>query len=461
MGYIPTCDPAVANLAQPWGASLGVAPTGKTSDITQYLPNAYAVANGVVPFIMAVYDRHNTLPYSINYTLDLQWQPRNDVAIEIGYVGNVGRHQVMPLPLNQANIASPSGPIRNQNYSYGYTVTDANQNPIQLPDSSSFLSTYEGGNVDLRVPYIGYSSESMDYKTAGISMYNSLQVHGYKRLSHGLQAGASYTFSHTTDEQSAMGLFYNGNNPNNLRSGYGLADFDRKHVLNFTYSYRIPGIGSGDARHKLLVNGWSVNGITILQSGQPYSVTDYTGAVGSIYYSVFNGVTSPIVPLAPGCTPKNATTGASGAFGANDLALKDSCFTTPLLNPGDLNGAIPAGDLYETNFVSSGQRNIFRQAPQRRADISLVKLTSIREHTLLRYTFDVFNVTNTTSFDVPENSAYQNKFYNNFPVEGTAPKPTSCDNTNQGFYNCAQGLGATLHTIGGPRQIQMSIHLEF
>jgi hypothetical protein len=461
MGYIPTCDPAEANLAQPWGASLGTAPAGKASDITQYLPNAYAVANGAVPFIMAVYDRHNTLPYSINYTLDAQWQPRNDVAIEIGYVGNVGRHQVMPLPLNQANIASPSGPIRNQNYTYGYTVTDANQNPIQLPDSSSFLSTYEGGNVDLRVPYIGYSSESMDYKTAGISMYNSLQVHGYKRLSHGLQAGASYTFSHTTDEQSAMGLFYNGNNPNNLRSGYGLADFDRKHVLNFTYSYRIPGIGSGDARHKLLVNGWSVNGITILQSGQPYSVTDYTGAVGSIYYSVFNGVTSPIVPLAPGCTPKNATTGASGAFGANDLALKDSCFTTPLLNPGDLNGAIPAGDLYETNFVSSGQRNIFRQAPQRRADISLVKLTSIREHTLLRYTIDVFNLTNTTSFDVPENSTYQNKFYNNFPVEGTTPKPTSCDNTNQGFYNCAQGLGATLHTIGGPRQIQMSIHLEF
>jgi len=48
-----------------------------------------------------------------------------------------------------------------------------------------------------------------------------------------LQVGASYTFSHATDEQSAMGLFYNGNNPLNLRSGYGLSDFDRKHVLNF------------------------------------------------------------------------------------------------------------------------------------------------------------------------------------------------------------------------------------
>jgi len=206
-GYIPTCNPTVANLAQPWGASLGAAPTGKASDITQYLPNAYAIANGAIPFIMAVYDRNNTLPYSINYTLDLQWQPRNDLMIEVGYVGNLGRHQVIPLPLNQANIADPTNPIRGQRYTYGYTVTDSSGNPVKLPDGSSYLATYEGGNVDLRVPYIGYSSESMDYKAAGIAAYNALQIHVDKRMSHGLQSSLSYTFSHATDEQSALGLW--------------------------------------------------------------------------------------------------------------------------------------------------------------------------------------------------------------------------------------------------------------
>ena len=461
LGYIPTCDPAEANLAQPWGATLGTAPTGKASDISAYLPNAYDIAHGAVPFIMAVYDRHNTLPYAIGYALDLELQPNKDLALEIGYVGNVGRHQVMPLPLNQANIATPSSPIRSQNYTYGYTVTDTSGVPINLPDNTAFLSTYEGGNVDLRVPFIGYSSESMDYRTNGISAYNALQVHLEKHVSHGLQTVVSYTYSHATDEQSAMGLFYNGNNPLQLRSGYGLADFDRKHVLNFTYSYRIPGLHRAGRRLRLLANDWSANGITVLQSGQPYSVTDYTGAVASIYYSVFNGVTSPIVPLAPGCTAKNAVTGASGAFGANNLALKDNCFTMPLLNPGDLNGAIPAGDLYETNFVAQGQRNIFRQAAQRRADLSLAKLASLPEGIQLRFSLDVFNLTNTTSFDVPENSTYQNKFYNNYPVAGTPARPTSCDNSNQGFYSCVTGLGATLHTIGSPRQIQMSLRLNF
>ena len=37
-----------------------------------------------------------------------------------------------------------------------------------------------------------------------------------------------------------MGLFYNGNNPLDLRSGYGLSDYDRKHVINFTYRYELP-----------------------------------------------------------------------------------------------------------------------------------------------------------------------------------------------------------------------------
>ena len=100
------------------------------------------------------------------------------------------------------------------------------------------LATYEGGNVDLRVPYIGYSSESESYTAAGISAYNALQAHVEKRMSHGLQVGFSYTYSHSLDEQSALGLFYNGNNPLDLRSGYGNSDFDRTHVFNFNYLFR-------------------------------------------------------------------------------------------------------------------------------------------------------------------------------------------------------------------------------
>jgi hypothetical protein len=188
-------------------------------------------------------------------------------------------------------------------------------------------------------------------------------------------------------------------------------------------------------------------------------VIDYSGAVGSIYYSTYDGVNNPIAPLAAGCTAKNAVTGASGAFGSP--ALKASCFTIPTLSPGALGGAIPANDPYETTYVSQGQRNIFRQAPQRRADLAIVKLTPIGEHFKLRYSLDIFNLTNTTSFDVTGNVVSQNRNFNNSPVEGTPVLPTSCDSANAGFYNCPAGLGTTLRTIGSPRQIQMSLRLDF
>jgi hypothetical protein len=297
------------------------------------------------------------------------------------------------------------------------------------------------------VPYIGYSSESIDYKAAGISEYNALQLHVDKRLSHGFQVSGSYTFSHATDEQSALGLFYNGDNPNNLRSGYGLADFDRKHVADINYTYQLPKFVNLHSRAGLVADGWSVNGVVVLQSGQPFSVIDYSGAVGSVFYSVYDGINNPIVPLAAGCTPKNAVTGASGAWG--NPSLKADCFSIPLIPAGGLGGAVPSNDPYETNFISHGQRNIFRQAPQRRSDISLVKQTAFTDRYKLRYTFDVFNLTNTTSFDVTGDNVTQNEFFNGYPVQGSA------------LYNAPAGLGYTLHTIGSPRQIQMSLRLDF
>jgi hypothetical protein len=135
------------------------------------------------------------------------------LAIEIGYVGNLGRHGVIPLPFNQPGVASPSNIIHPnsqfpQEYTYGYTVQSASTCspfcPINLPNGQPMVVTYEGGNVDLRVPYLGYSAETESYTAAGVSAYNALQTHVEKRMSHGLQFGFSYTYSHALDEQSGM-----------------------------------------------------------------------------------------------------------------------------------------------------------------------------------------------------------------------------------------------------------------
>jgi hypothetical protein len=475
LGYIPTCPSPAYSLSQPWGASLGAPPTGNPADVDNYIPYtttpgtgvANAISNGAQLFSFATYNRANKLPYTINDTLDFQWQPRNDLAIDIGYVGNFGRHEIVPLPFNQAGIASPTSPIRagtpfEQDYTYGYQVAQFLYGPpINLPNGQPMLATYEGGNIDLRVPYLGYSAESETYKAAGVSAYNALQAHLEKRMSHGLQLGVSYTYSHSLDEQSAMGLFYNGNNPNNLRSSYGSSDFDRTHVFNFSYLYQFPKFFPESSFRGKVADGWAIEGLTVIQSGQPYSIIDYSGAVGSIYFGTSDGITNPVVPLAPGCTPKNALTGEVGAA-PNTTALKPQCFTLPLLSPGDLGGAIPAGDTFETGFTS-GQRNIFRQSWQREADISLVKMTQFTERFSVRYSFDVFNLTNTASFDVPIDDITQNAGYDDFPVVGTTVLPAGCGtaNSTNNFYSCGVGLGAVNKTIGHPRQIQMTLRVIF
>ena len=66
--------------------------------------------NGGQPYTLGVYNPANKLPYSMNFTLNIQYQPRNDLMFEIGYVGNLGRHQVIPVPFNQSQIATPSNP---------------------------------------------------------------------------------------------------------------------------------------------------------------------------------------------------------------------------------------------------------------------------------------------------------------------------------------------------------------
>jgi hypothetical protein len=480
----PLCDTTLSN---PWGTTL-TQPTGSAGSVV--LSNANGLSNGTPPFYLGAYRRDNKLPYTMNSTLDIQWQPRNDLAIEVGYVGGLGRHEIIPIPFNQSRIASPGNPLCGpaakcpsatapfaQTYTYGYTVqrndpancfTFANFCPINLPNGQTMLANPEGGNVDLRVPYIGYAAESELYTAAGISAYHALQAHIEKRLSHGLLAGVSYTFSRSLDEQSAMGLFYNGNNPLNLRDGYGPSDFDRTHVFNIDYHYELPKFFPGTSWEGKVADGWAIQGVVTVESGQPYSVVDYSGAVGSIFYSIYDGVTNPIVPLnfGNGCTPQNALTGAVGNTPGTP-ALKASCSTLPLLKAGptgDLNGAIPTGDDFETNFTT-GQRNIFRQSWQRRADLSLVKLTQLTERVSLKYSFDVYNLTNTPSFDIPIDNVTQNLNFSQFPLQGMTPAPTpaQCAAGTSGnfFYNCPGGLGQVTKTIGSARQIQMSLSLQF
>ncbi len=106
----PTDIPTAAISKLRGAPTLGPPPSGNPADLQ--LPNAAAISSRA---FRSSRSPITTAPTNcltrMNQTLDIQWQPRNDLVLEIGYVGNLGRHAVVPLPFNQAQIASPTNPL--------------------------------------------------------------------------------------------------------------------------------------------------------------------------------------------------------------------------------------------------------------------------------------------------------------------------------------------------------------
>jgi len=445
-----------AKLTAPFGTAAVPPPAASASNFLASLPNLSQTACGFPgcwptgnlfgPFLYAGYDINNKLPYTENWSLDFQYQLSNSWLFEVGYMGNHGQHEVLPIPFNQAVIATPQNPLWAQNpaneqmYSYGGGT------PLFLDTEPVFTNEFSG-NAPVRVPYIGYDMNSADYNAEGISNYNALQVQVRKRLSNGLQFTAGYTYSHALDEQSGLGLFFTGNNPLNGRSNYASADFDQTHVFLINYTYALPSVAKNNKALGYAVNGWTIGGQTVAQSGQPYSVYDFSGSVASQYLGTSDYIGNPVVPLAPGVTTKQAELQGTTGVDAGKPVLNANDFLPQFVAPGTF-GVPPCDasgcDIYESLYGTSG-RNLFRGPFQVRFDMDLAKdFPIIKDRFRLRFEADAFNIFNHPDFDTPNNNVVFFPFFTGPP---SIPPQGS--------------LGVIQHTIGSPRFMQLSLHLIF
>ena len=296
--------------------------------------------------------------------------------------------------------------------------------------------------------------------------YNALQVHVDKRMSHDFQVGLSYTWSHALDEQSGLGLFYNGNNPLNLRSGYGFVRL-RPHPCT-QLQLRLPdsrfadrALVAGKVDRRLVACG--VDGAAKRPALQHHRL------LGRDRQHLLFDRRRHYQPGSAAGQGLHGQERAYGQLGAWSRRLERRPWIRPALHfrccrpagwvarsppPIRLRPVSPPG-----SAISSARP--FRSAPTS----SLEKDTKFGQRYGLKYTFDVYNLTNTSSFDIPFNQVSQNQYYNPFPNAGTTPLPTGCtasgSQSNSSFYACPAGLGIVTHTIGSPRQTQMSLRLDF
>ena len=211
----------------------------RRGDISGAFPAAISHAR-LLSFFPAYSPTTTTTIYSVapsfrpaliqQYSLNIQAELHKGWLLEVGYVGTRGTHLVRQRSLNQAMAASANNPIR------GVT--------------SNTLA-----NISLRVPVAGVPPDSLEVmESAGSSWYNGLEASLTKRLSHGLQFLASYTFSKTLDTDGAnINGTSSGNaltlgNQNSPRQRWGRASFDRTHRFVFSTTWTLPSPPHGLSR---------------------------------------------------------------------------------------------------------------------------------------------------------------------------------------------------------------------
>jgi hypothetical protein len=110
------------------------------------------------------------------------------------------------------------------------------------------------------------------------SNYHSLRTNLVKRFSNGLQFDTSYTWGKILTTQSSLAEEI-AEDQFNRHADYGRASYDIRHIFQAAYVYELPfgkgkrlG-GSWSAAENMLLGGWSVEGITRLETGTPVNVT--------------------------------------------------------------------------------------------------------------------------------------------------------------------------------------------
>jgi hypothetical protein len=182
------------------------------------------------------FDRQTAYIDSWNFAV--QRELAKDVSVEAAYVGNVGHHLYYNNNVNQA-YPGP-GPL----------------NPRRV-----YWNKF------------GWSQRIQNRANAGSSNFHSFQGKIERRMSADISFIASYTFSKTID----FGTYDAVSDGNNFRIDRGPADRDRMHIFTLGHVYELPfGPGKPFASKvtgavRQIIEGWKFAGITVLESGLPFS----------------------------------------------------------------------------------------------------------------------------------------------------------------------------------------------
>ena len=279
----------------------------------------------------------------------------------------------------------------------------------------------------------------------GTSDYNALQLQFERRLSRGLQALASYSWSHSLDTASA-GSVGNGSNALsalNSKINRGSSDFDVRNALSIALTYDVPA-PKGNALATAILRGWSAENIIQVRSAPPVDV----------FYSVFNQLSNGFQTNGRPEVVAGQPLYLHGPQYPGSKAFNPTAFTSPPLSPA---GCVPGVD-FPCFPVRQGNlpRNALRGFGSTQWDFAVHREFLIHESLKLQFRVELFNVLNHPNFGPPVGdlgipSVINPQFGHSIQMLG---RSLAGGNLGSGAFD-------PLYQLGGPRSIQFGLKLLF
>ncbi len=242
--YLLTGNTAYSN--NPDGSTTGhlLFPTGSFNQIAAAKSLRYSFT-----------DHNPKRSYMQQYNLNVQQQLPWDMVAQIGYVGSKGTH--LPYRLDDVNTVQP---VLIQNNNYFFFGNNGSNKPLVGPR----LNPNPGVGQISAVFFSGWSK------------YNSLQASLNKKFAHGVQAGASYTWSRSFDDGSSSTFgdtFINSVSSLPIwapQRRKALSDFNVNNNVVVNWLYELPKTHSQNFA-SYFANGWQWGGIFQYSTGVPFT----------------------------------------------------------------------------------------------------------------------------------------------------------------------------------------------
>jgi hypothetical protein len=317
-------------------------------------------------------------PTLISWSLRIQREITPNTALTVGYVGSHGYHELIGIDANEPfPVICPASPCP---ATYPATFP-AGLAGTPVPAGNYFVPTATKANPALANTWTWFSE--------GDSFYHALQVDLNHRFSRGLSFRGVYTFSKTLDDGDSLNATTSGggpalaSNPFNLRTDWGLATFDVRHIAVISGTHTLP-IGHGKrflgdlgGFGNAAASGWTVNSIVTLQGGFPFTPQ-------LSYNPSNNGDTrNPVRPFA-----NPAFTGPV-ILGTPAKWFDPNAFLAPANTPAN---AGFYGNLGRNTLIGPGLATW---------DFSVLKDTRIREQLNFQFRAEIFNILNRANFNQP------------------------------------------------------------